>query len=155
MQRKAPSATALGASLLHRTGCLAAGAAPQLAMAHGAVGSGQHHPLMLTNTWSWRSLQAKERTGLHLTPRATLLTARSCSWPRAQRETARAGGWQVPGTFVLLGGQEDRTQPQQPLLSVPELQLAHSSSAAQVSLISQCIVALPGLVSSQRLATAV
>lgn len=97
----------------------------------------------------------KEHGGLHPTPTATLLTAHSCPWPRAQGETTRAGGWQVPGTFVLFSGQEDHTQPQQPLLSVPELQLAHSSSAPQVSLISQCIGTLPGPISSQQLATAV
>lgn len=117
---------------MHRTGCLALGAALQLAVTHPAFGSGQCHPLMLTNTWSWRYSQGSERTGLHLTPRATLLTAHHCPRPRAQWEPARAGGWQVQGTSVLLGGRENCTQPQQPLLSASEppahLQLISSTT---------------------------
>lgn len=117
--RKAPSATAPGASLLHRTGCLAPGAALQLAVTHRAFGSGQHHPLTLTNTWSWGYSQRSECPGLHLMPRATVLTAHHCPGPHAPL-ASKAGGWQVQGTSVLLGGQEDCAQPQQSLLSAPE-----------------------------------
>ena len=120
MQRKASSATAPEASLLHRTSCLVPGAALQLPIAHRAFGSGQHHPPTLTNMWSWRYSQGSECTGIHLTPRATLLTAHHCPRPCAQGEPARAGGWHVQATSVLLSGQEDCTQPQQPLLSAPE-----------------------------------
>lgn len=49
MKRKAPYATAPGASLLHRTNYLALGAALQLAVTQQALGSGQCHPLTLAN----------------------------------------------------------------------------------------------------------
>lgn len=56
MKRKAPYATAPGASLLHRTDCLALGAALQLAVTQQALGSGQCNLLTLADMWSWSYL---------------------------------------------------------------------------------------------------
>lgn len=93
------------------------GAALQLA---AAAGSGQCCPLTLANSWSWSYLQGSESTGLHVTLRATFLTAHH--WPQsyAPGKPARASRWQVQGESVLLGGQGHCTQPQPPLLSAPD-----------------------------------
>lgn len=109
-------------------GCSAAGCYPPGLWLWPAL---SHHPLTLTNM-ELEVLAGSECTGFNLMPRATLLTAHHCPWPRAQGEPVRAGGWQVQGTSVLLGGQEDCTQSQQPLLSAPEppvcLQLTSSTT---------------------------
>lgn len=119
MQRKVPSATAPGASLLHRTVCPAPEAALQVVFTQCAFSSGHCHPLILTNMWSWRYSQGSESTSLYLTLRATFVTIHHCPWPCAQGEPGKAGRWQVPVISVQLGSQEDCTQTQQPLLSAP------------------------------------
>lgn len=109
MKTEAPYATAPGASLLHRTDCLALGAALQLAVAQQAACSGQCHPPTLANTWSWSYLQGSEFTGLHVTLRATFLTAHHWPQPHAPGKPARASGWQVQGASVLLSGRGNCT----------------------------------------------
>lgn len=144
MKREASYATALGASLLHRTDSLALGAALQLAVTQQAVGSGQCHRLTLANTWSWSYLQGREFTGLHVTPRATFLTAHHWPQPHAPGKPARASAWQVQGASVLLGGQGNCTQPQPPLLSVPEpparSQLISSTTQSHFMVLGHCRV---------------
>lgn len=127
-------------------GCSAAGCYPPGLWLWPAP---SHHPLTLRNV-ELEVLAGSECTGFNPMPRATLLTAHHCPWPRAQGEPVRAGGH-----LCCSVARRTALSPSNLYSVLLSLQFACSSPAAQLGLISRCIGTLPGPVSSHRLGTAV